>query len=323
MDNRLLSIKQSSGRDTRYVYAVARIRALETKLLPKAFFIRLTELVSYDEALKALSEHPEYRQDIEGLKERAAFESILINQLKRLYSLVNELTRDKEITDVFLLRYDIENLKGLLIAGESKSADIGVFGIQTLKDCMAKKDFRLLGKDFEEFIIKINDIKEPQRIEFLFDKFYLGLLGEALLKTQSPFLEHIYKTIIDLFNIKISLRLSKILLEKTFLGGGYIEKDFFYKQEVLALKEFSNTAYYELVKGLLERKLDVHPDVILDDYLMGIIKEAKYFHFGIEPLIGYIFAKEYEVKNLRRILAGKFFGLEQELVKNSLEVSYV
>ncbi len=338
MDTKMLLAKESSGKDVRYTCSVARIRVLETRFLTKAFLNRMAEAPSYEEAVKILSEHTEYRQDIENIKEKSDFEGIFISQLKRLYALAAELSRDKETTDLFLLKYDIDNLKALLktaISGGSNElllVDLGVFGIDALKECISKKDFSILGKKFASVISEINAVKKPEDIEVFLDRFYLTLIREAILKIKSRFLEHIYKSMIDILNIKIFLRkrashgedFKAIILE-----GGYLTVDFFYKmadkQDTLIQKEFSNTAYTALISEMLKPGRDPlsgNLDTLFDDYFIGIIKEARYFHFGIEPLITYILAKEYEIKNLRRILAGKFYGLNENIIKGSLQEAY-
>ncbi|MBM3253010.1 MAG: hypothetical protein FJZ16_02000, partial [Candidatus Omnitrophica bacterium] len=179
MDNRLLLARQSSGKDTRYTYAVGRLRVLETRLLTGSFFDKMAEAATYEESLKMLSENPEYRQDVENLKEKSNFESIFISQLKRLYNLVSELTEDKEITNIFLLKYDIDNLKTLIkikLLGGTKEAgfvDLGIFKIETLRDYIKNNNFKLPGEKIGDFIAKISEVRKPQRIEFLFDEFYL------------------------------------------------------------------------------------------------------------------------------------------------------
>ncbi len=339
MDTRMLLAKESSGKDVRYTSSVGRIRVLETRFLTKAFLSRMAEAPSYEEAVKVLFEHPEYRQDIENIKEKSNFEGIFISQLKKLYNLAAELSRDKEITNLFLLKYDIDNLKVLLKTGisavykEAELVDLGVFGIAALKDCMSKKDFSALGKKFATIISEISTVKEPKDIELLLDRFYFVLIGEGLLKVKSRFLEYVYKSMIDLFNIKILLR-RRVLREENFkaliLEEGYLTKDFFYKmadkQDAVIQKEFSNTAYTALIDEVLKARRDSllgNLDVLFDNYFIGIIKEAKYFHFGIEPLIGYILAKECEIKNLRRVLAGKFYGIKEDILKGSLQEVYV
>jgi V/A-type H+-transporting ATPase subunit C len=47
----------------------------------------------------------------------------------------------------------------------------------------------------------------------------------------------------------------------------------------------------------------------MDDFLMERLKAAKMVVFGIEPLVGYILAKEHEVKLIRLILIGKLKGV--------------
>jgi len=50
---------------------------------------------------------------------------------------------------------------------------------------------------------------------------------------------------------------------------------------------------------------------------------AKYFHFGIEPLVAYLFARENEAKNLKMILAGKKNGFGLDDIRPYLRDSYV
>jgi len=66
-----------------------------------------------------------------------------------------------------------------------------------------------------------------------------------------------------------------------------------------------------------------HLEKLFDDHLLSFVKKAKYITFGIEPLIGYLVAKEMEVKNLRTIMVGKFNRLSQEIIKERLRESYV
>ncbi len=340
MDNRLISIKESSGKNTKYTYAVGRIRVLETRLLKRPVFDRMAEQVTYEDSLRVLSESSNYRQFIDSLKDKTDFESIFVQELKQLYSLVSELSLHKGITDIFLLKYDLDNLRALIQAKltgyveRAEFIELGIFKIDILKECLNKNDFRILGEEVENFALEILKSKPTARdLEVAFSKFYITLLKDALVKTKSPFLLHISRVMTDLLNIKILIRANRFLLKENleidFLGGGYLGEDFLRallsKETPVLTNEFSRTAYNELVKKLLGQKemSFKNLDVLIDDYLMNIIKEAKFFNFGIEPLIGYIFAKEYEVRHLRKILAGKIYNVENEFIKNSSEEVYV
>ena len=89
------------------------------------------------------------------------------------------------------------------------------------------------------------------------------------------------------------------------------------------IRELRRSEYYKLADlieadvslGEIERKVD--------GIYFGIAKEAKWIPFGAEIAIGYIFALEYEIKNLRLVLAGKEAGLSPETIKERLRESYV
>ncbi len=338
MDNALLFAKQSSGKNLKYTGANGRIRVLETRLMSKAFFDKLIQVDSLEKTIDMLAEHPDYRQIVENANLMSDFELILVEQLKSLYRLVDELSEDKEITNAFLFKYDLDTLR-LLIKKElyvqSKEAELvelGLFNKEVLVDCIEKRNFKSLGEHVNNFLVEILEAENPiYKIEFLFDRFYLEFLKNALIATKSPFLVYAYKTIVDFSNIKVLLRSKSLDLSRDFFTGGSIESRFFYRIFDSKLpdiaKEFSNTAYFELVKlALEEEKKDsilARSDLLFDNYLIDLIREAKYFSFGIEPLICYILAKEYEVKNLRRILSGKLYRITQEQIRNNIGLAYV
>ena len=60
-----------------------------------------------------------------------------------------------------------------------------------------------------------------------------------------------------------------------------------------------------------------------DDFYLDIVKSAKNVLYGPEPLGAYIVAREYEVRNLRIVVAGKLSGLRAETIKERLRSSYV
>jgi V/A-type H+-transporting ATPase subunit C len=66
---------------------------------------------------------------------------------------------------------------------------------------------------------------------------------------------------------------------------------------------------------ILEREIDNH--------LMETLKRAKYLAFGIEPLVGFFYAKEIEHKIVRLILTLKKMGVPLEALKERLRLTYV
>jgi len=59
-----------------------------------------------------------------------------------------------------------------------------------------------------------------------------------------------------------------------------------------------------------------------DNYLTRMIAQAKYISLGIEPLVGYLIAKEIECKTLRIILVGKVNNVSIIKLKERLRRAY-
>ena len=56
---------------------------------------------------------------------------------------------------------------------------------------------------------------------------------------------------------------------------------------------------------------------------MQRIREARLIPYGAPPLIGYLLGSEYEVRNLRIVLAGVEAGLPMQTVRERIRESYV
>ena len=116
--NGFASIKQN----TKYAYAVGRIRALETRLLDRTAMGRLLEAESAQELLKMLSEG-EYEQALSSIDKAEDFETALNIERERIYTLIDELTLDPQLTQIFRVRWDFHNLKVLLKSSFLRAAD--------------------------------------------------------------------------------------------------------------------------------------------------------------------------------------------------------
>ena len=59
-----------------------------------------------------------------------------------------------------------------------------------------------------------------------------------------------------------------------------------------------------------------------DNFILNFTKIGKYITFGIEPLIGFITAKENDIKNIRIILSGKLNKNSENKIKERLRDAY-
>lgn len=308
-----------------YAYAVGRIRALETKLLPVGFFERLLTTPSVEESARMMGETDYGSRELAG-----DFEDVLEEQIFQLYQFLREQTDDAPELQVFLRRWDIHNLKLLVVAaGRGKPSRLGVIPFDDLKKMADGLLPSALPTEVNEVLSHLPE-HGPEQAAALDRAYYR--YGRRILEQSSELLAAYWRARRDLLNLQIFLRLRKagapvhefkmFMVEPGYIDGQqWVEN---YAQPLQSLTSLVNkTPYYNLVRGeeafsslpLLEREID--------NFLLEMIKQAKLVPLGIEPVIGYLLAKEREVLNLRFVFAGKKNKLPVETVRRRLRNVYV
>ena len=61
----------------------------------------------------------------------------------------------------------------------------------------------------------------------------------------------------------------------------------------------------------------------MDDFLLSFVKASRWNPLGIEPIIGYLLAKENEIRLIRIIMVGKINNLPAETIRERLRDVYV
>ncbi|MDD4503310.1 MAG: V-type ATP synthase subunit C [Clostridiaceae bacterium] len=331
--------------ENKYLYSVTRVRALETKLLDKAKIERMIESKSADEIIKILYE-TEYASSISEMKDVEDYETVLSKELSKTYELLREISPVPELTSLFLLRYDIHNLKTLLKSsylGEENDeilSGIGIIPIQRLKEMVKEKDFSdldpILRECAEEVVGEFTVNPDPQLIDVTLDKCLYNLMYKTALDNKSSFLMEYISTQIDMINIKSLVRVKAIgygrdFLKKVILINGKLDYAFFNEIfdesletliERLAFKDYGKVVE-EGISNYIKTKSLTKFEKLSDDFIFEIAKKGKYVAFGIEPLVGYLMAKENETKIIRMIMVGKINEIPNELIRERLRDVYV
>ena len=331
--------------ETIYAYAVGRIRVLETRLLDKSKLERMVEASTADEALKVLAE-TDYANMVTELDSVHDFEDILQEEIQRTYLLVRKINPEAHFTDLISLKYDFHNLKVLLKAKYlEENADtllipVGTIPIDKLRSIVSEENFQELPGALrasveqiaEEFIVS----GDPQMIDLYLDRtLYAMLIGTAR-KLRSAILEGLFIREADLTNIKTFLRVKRIgfdkeFLQKALLPYGRLPADLFLDlldeplellEDRLSMSDYA-AAVSEGVREWQDKGSITHFEKQADDLLTAYLQQGKLRPFGLEPLIGYLYAKEVEIKNIRMILVGKINGLPTELIRERLRDVYV
>ncbi len=331
--------------DNKYLYAVTRTRVLETRLLDRAKIDRMIDAKSAEDVIKVLSE-TDYAGSISEMNDVYDYESLLLREIVKTYAYIREVSPEPELTNIFLLKYDIHNLKVLLkslILGEDNDSllmNIGTIPVSRLKEAVKDRDFRgfypKLTEGVQEILTGIETNPDPQYIDLLLDKSLYRVIFDIASHSKNPFLKEYLSTQIDLTNIRSFVRikaigygrdyLSKVIIENGNIDISFFDRNFDEPIDTLADKLLS-TKYQKVVEEGLEsyaatRTLTKY-EKLADDFVFEIAKKGKYVAFGIEPLVGFIMAKENEIKIIRIVMVGKINQIPNELIRERLRDVYV
>lgn len=339
---------------TEYMYASARIAALENRMVGKERVNALLEAKGRAEVMARLGELGEaYRLPasaeggtaLDGETVSAATEEMLSAILRGAFADVRDSVPDAEVYRYFSYPYDCNNVKALLkcsIRGadpEGMLFDFGSVSVDDLKVAMQEGKYDLLPPAMAEGIIQAKETfaktGDPQLIDAILDKAcYADMLASAE-DTGSSTLVGWVKTKIDLVNVMICVRIlrmkrgeaGKLFMKEALLDGGALEKSFFetvYDGGEEALWKGLMNQYYSFVRAVdASDKSLAAIERCADDYHMRLVRDDARVPFGVEVAGGYLLGCETAVKNIRIILAAKDAGLSAEVIRERVRESYV
>ncbi|MBQ8207195.1 MAG: V-type ATPase subunit [Clostridia bacterium] len=324
------------SKETDYLYASARVRAAENRLIG----------ADKMEAAIAARDASEIEGLIESIDVRNKSEDKLSAYLADAYSFIAEISPDNGIASFLRYGYDCNNIKAALKCHfrETDSSEM-LFSFGTVSDerilkMPVSQDFSALPKHMSEAAAEAFDAYaktgDPQLIDIILDKACFADMLEAAKESGEAFAAELVRMKIDLVNIMMCVRIlrmgggasEKDVLRRSLISGGYIdeEKLFDEAQTEPGIASFlSGTEYSSLSEFFTEdgRISLAEIERRCDDLYMKKVKNTKVLPFGAPILCAYLVAAEYEVKNLRIILAGKRAGLSPERLRERVRVGYV
>ena len=332
--------------NSEYSYACAKIRALENKLLTRNDFIRMLDLDN-EQILQYLIDH---NYHVEGIDPSDVnFLQVFSNEWSSVVEMVTEMLDNEMINKAVLIKYDFLNLKILVktsIQNEEERQnvdDIKLFQVTTvpgddLKEIFFEGNFDRL-PDYLKHEIKVFEQIEnisPSAVDIILDKAMYSKLLDFANKSGSEFLYKYYQRLVDLKNLLNLFRLkslnkefkdySMILMEGGLLDTSTLSKLYAESMDMIVNRlhylDYYNELkagfdYYEQTNSLSEMER------LFDNWMIEFVKTGKMVLFGPEAIIGYYFAKENELKNLRIVLTGKENNLDKEMVTERLRENYV
>lgn len=322
------------NKETDYLFASARVRAAENRL------------IGADKTESAINakDASEIESLIDSIGSGDGDTDKLSAYLGRAYSFIAEISPSENVASFLRYAYDCNNIKAALkchFRETDCSEMLFSFGVVPVDKIIAmprELDFSALPKHMskgaEEAFDAYAKTGDPQLIDIILDKAcYRDMLEAA--KGGDDFAYDLVRMKIDLTNIMMCIRIIRMgggfserdVLSRSLIEGGYLdEKKLLEAKSENELSAMLSGSEYSSLSAFLADDGSVSLAEIerrCDDIYMKKVKTTKSLPFGAPLLTAYLVAVEYEVKNLRIILAGKRAGLSGEKIRERVRLSYV
>ena len=325
----------------RYGYAVARLRALENRLLDESVLQRMIDCDTLEAAVKVLGETP-YSPWLMELKSPLEFDKAIESELQHCYAEVGTFVPDGGLVALLRLVYDVHNVKTLLksqfltASGEKRRLDLltALGNIDTDKLVLAieGEEYWELPYGFNqavpEAVAAWEQTHNALAVEKILDSVYFKALLNAAEKLAMPQVTNWVRSRVDGENLKTLLRLSRLHLDhastQSFLhSGGNLPLN---RLEPLLTEPVENwgrlLSFADIGKLLLPFAESgsfsaqlVQYEKDLDNFLTGVIGRSRYGAFEPGNVVRYLWMKENEAKNLRIVLVSVANGVEKDAIR--------
>ena len=319
------------------------IRTYELKLLQKDDFERLLKADDLKATLDTLKA-TDYEFDQEELLQTKQFNEMLMAHLADVYREMYEVAPQPQLLDLFTLRYTYHNLKVLLkdlfleSNQETLLIPIGSLSVDQLKTLVSSgKNDNAHPLMVEAVRLTKEDFEERQLIEAVtvyMDTYYLRHLRAISDDLQNEDISAIVDILIDLYNLTTLVRSLNQGKPRSHLyallsSSGTVSKqdliDDSINGAVSVLKKYYSSKVYgsKLEVVIEDNKINtLKLDKIMDELISEIVSEGIYQAFGPMPLLGYIYAKETEITNLRLLLVGKDNQIDETILRERMRTIY-
>ncbi|MEA1939548.1 MAG: V-type ATPase subunit [Candidatus Caldatribacteriota bacterium] len=337
-----------------YAFSNGIIRKLEKELISQELIDRLLKANDLVSALKIINENDSSNYSFD-LNNPTNFENALNDDLLYSYNTIKSISKVSPFNFLyftFASKYDFQNIKILIkskFIGNDNSDEL-ISKISTIDANMIKlsiKDekYEDIPGSFETLIkktfVEYNKFKDPEKIDFILDKErYIMILNKIkeveIIESEELFLKRFIRINIDLHNIINCIR-AKVRGDKKVFTKEFIIPEGDYRIEnIVEIYNSSLTSWVEKLvytdyKDIIEMGINYYKknnslmelEKLRDNYILNFSKIGKYVTFGIEPLVGFITAKENDIKNIRIILSGKLNNISNDKIKERIRDTYV
>ena len=327
-------------KDTDYLHATARVRALESAIVTGRDFRKMIEAKNVQEAYKVLSDAP----ICQGTP-LESYEEALNRNLLEAYRLVEGIAPDKAVVEIFRYKYDGHNLKTLV---KAKKASINTAGILSglgnvpaetaaaeLEAGRFEKVDPVLGAAALEAVEALARTGDPQLVDLHIDKAVLEAQARKAESFGNAFLCRFVAAQVDVANIRTAVRMLRMgkdvfALRRVLAGGGRLDPGTLAEAYARGMDDLLACVGASDCGKQLEPSFDSLRsggsltlfEKLCDNYLTSLLDSVKTVPFGVEPLVAYLCAKEGETRAARIVLASKLAGVPAQQITERLRDTY-
>ncbi len=327
-------------------YTFVRTRVMRTLLIPKSEYQKLVRM-SLSEVINYLG-RTQYGKEVNELGLRfsgielveQALDKNFRNTIQKLKHISPEAYN--KLIDAYMLRYDIENLKTILRAKEAGLKDVkrlflpeSVLPPAKLESLMEKHNIHEIFKSLPTPLDALNDKLAKKKdmtkieIETMLDHFYFNYILDfaGKIPREGRLFKEFLTSMIEVTNMITYLRLHR---EK--FSPAEIKKYIFptkrttlfdrllnakTKEEIV--EAVKNSRYAQIAELIGEDKSLIPVEISLNQILYHeTFTFQRQNPLSVYVVLAYLFAKETEIINLKKIIKSKFLGVEPEKVEKQL-----
>ena len=321
--------------NTKYTYAVARIRALETSLLDDTAVEQLMGCGSAGQALQLLAD-----RGWGGSSAEPDMESVLKCEEEKTWQVIRDVAPDMSVFDVLLYPRLYHNLKAAVKAVCTGVKHPHIFyddcpvpGKEMMRIVESKEFSRLPGnmpRTAREAMDILLHTGDGQLCDICVDRAALEAAAEAGKRSGERIIEEYADTTVAIADIKIAVRAQKTGKSAEFMRSAMAECSSLNVGQLIsaALAGADEIAQYlqETSYAGGAEALRTSPSAFerwCDNRMIEILKPQKYETFSVGPLLGYLIARENEIKTVRIILTGKKNGFPDDAIRERIREMYV
>ncbi len=340
-----------------YPYTYVRIMAMKGKLYKRQDYNKLLKMQA-NEIAKYLEE-TEYKGEINTLaKEYEGYElveeALYMNFINNIQKLEEISSREMGyLLKVYLRKYEVYNIKTIVrgkavqqpaqeteklllpIGAMNKAKLLKLLEMESIAAVLKKVGLR--EQEYKEALAYYEKEGSLLEIENMLDQIWYKEMQKfsMQLAEEHKLFKGLLQAEIDVMNVKLLLRLKKTGMESKkisqfFFSGGtsfsksrckaLAEKDF--ETVVSSLQTSAFKSIIENHRAELEKKDLRLFEKSLDVWLLQKTTLLMHqFPLSVDTLLSYLFAKEIEMRNLRVLVKGKQFNLEEKFIENQLVIA--